>query len=373
MISDELAPVEVIALDIARCDMHYTATSLLSLPSPVAAAEVALLQYAVMAAYEAQVHFAKTTGRRLQADWDADTAQAARTSVKFFADKKRNLDGVIAHFDDLLTANHHAFYPPTRCARFLDFLRDDLSVVTRDGRPYMSLVSAHYLTGRRPDEVADLETVGPALFRLSNGVGNVAGQLLTDTGIAWHEPAAVADLAWFDGRAAVAMPRLFGGELDLPLAAALMTVHGIVACAAYSASRALCGSCEAAARKHRFIALFQSLNALKLLREGNVRTPLSEDVNRLLDEPESAWILSQSGLRNGLVHLGLQDIALDLPTGSTVDDATRAYTGHDPDAVADRVSNHLMRFVDLLTGWMLSPTPRGDSFMGVLHPAPSMD
>lgn len=105
-------------------------------------------------------------------------------------------------------------------------------------------------------------------------------------------------------------------------------------------------------------------------REGRAGTPVSEDVSRLLDDPESAWILSQSGLRNGLVHLGLQDIASGMPTGSTVDDATRAYTRHDPDAVAERVSNHLVRFVDVLTDWMLSPTSRGDSFMGSLHPAP---
>ena len=56
--------------------------------------------------------------------------------------------------------------------------------------------------------------------------------------------------------------------------------------------------------------------------------------------------------------------------GSPGGDAVRAYTGQDPDAVASRVKNHLARFVDLLTTWMLTPTARGDSFLGALHPAP---
>lgn len=338
MAHGEQSPSEAIALDIARCDMHYTATSIISLPPSSVAAETALLQYAVMSAFEARVYLARATGRDLLSEWDAGTAQSARTSMKFFADTKRNLDGVVAHFDSLLAANHQAFYPPARRARFLDFLRDDLSVVTRDGRPYTSLVSAHYLTGLRPDEVADLDTVGPALFRLSTGVGNVAGQLLADSGIAWHGPAPVADLAWFDGRATAALPRLFGGELHLALAGALMTVQSIVACAAHSASRSFCGSCEQAARKHRFITLFQSLNALTIL--SNSPTQLSPDMHSLLRDPDSIWILNQSRLRNGLVHLGLQDIASDLPVGSTVEDAVRAYSGDQPDVVADRVSSH---------------------------------
>jgi hypothetical protein len=89
-----------------------------------------------------------------------------------------------------------------------------------------------------------------------------------------------------------------------------------------------------------------------------------------LDDPESVWVLGQSRLRNGLVHLGLQDIAATLGEGSTVDDAVRAYTGQSPDAVATRVGKHLARFVDHLTTWMLSPTSEGDTFLAALHPAP---
>ncbi len=50
MTQTHLSPIEVIALDIARADMHYVATSLIGLPSAAAAAEIALLQYGVMSA-----------------------------------------------------------------------------------------------------------------------------------------------------------------------------------------------------------------------------------------------------------------------------------------------------------------------------------
>ena len=370
MTPTDLAPIEVIALDIARADMHYVATSLIGLPPSAAAAEIALLQYGAMAAYETQLHFEKATDWRLSADWDADTAKAARMSGKFFADTRRNLDGVVAHFDELLRANHGAFFPSNRRGHFFDFLRDNLSVVSRDGSPYMSLVCAHYLTGLGPEQVGELATVGPAIGRLSTGVGNVAGSLLSDSGIAWHEHGPIPRFAWFDGKSTVALPRLFGGELDPPLAGALMTVQSISMSALHSGSRSLCAWCETAAHKHRFVALFQSLTALEIMRHDGVRPPRSDEMMEFLDGPESAWILGQSKLRNGLVHLGLQDIASGLEPGSTVDDAVRAYTGQDPDSVAGRVANHLVRFVDLLTTWMPAPTANGDSFLGALHSAP---
>lgn len=61
----DLAPIEVIPPNIARADMHYVATSLIGLPSSAVAAEIALVQYGVMAAHEAQLHFGKTLVRSL--------------------------------------------------------------------------------------------------------------------------------------------------------------------------------------------------------------------------------------------------------------------------------------------------------------------
>ncbi|MEX5265893.1 hypothetical protein RF640_17900 [Kocuria sp. CPCC 205231] len=369
MTPSDLAPIETIALDIARADMHYVATSLLGLSS-TAAAEIALLQYGAMAAYEAQLHFEKALGWRLSAEWDADTARAARMSGKFFADTKRNLEGVVTHFEELLQANHGAFFPPNRRGRLFDFLRDDLSVVTLDGSPYTSLVSAHYLAGLRPEQVGDLATVSPAVGQLSVGIGNVAGILLQNSAIAPHRHGPIPPFRWFDGKSRVALPRLFGGELDPPLAAALLTVQSTSSSALQSVSRSLCSWCEAAARKHRFIALFQSLTALEIMRRDGFRSARSTDIMTFLDDPESVWILGQSRLRNGLVHLGLQDIASHLGPGSSIDDAIRAYTGLEPDAVAARTLNHLTRFVSLLTAWMLSPTADGSLFLAALRPAP---
>lgn len=366
----ELDPIEAVALDIARADMHYVATSFLGLPHSAIAAEMALLQYGTMTAYEAQLHFGKALGWKLDADWDADTAKAARMSGKFFADKKRNLNGIVVHFDQLLRANRGAFFLPGRGGRLFDFLRDDLSVVFLDGRPYTSLVSAHYLTGLRPEQVSDLETVGPAIGELSTGLGNVAGLLLRGSGIEFHEPGPVPAFQWFDGKSSVALPRLFGGELEPALAAALLTVHSISSSALISASRSLCPLCEVAARKHRFVALFQSLTALADMRAAGTAVVNAEEAFDFLDDPQSVWVAGQSKLRNGLIHLGLQDIAKSLGTGSTADDAVRAYTGQEPETVSVRVFTHLTRFVDVLTRWMLSPPPHGKTFMAALRPAP---
>lgn len=368
MTLSDLVPIEAIALDIARADMHYVTTSLLGLSSS-AAAEIALLQYGAMAAYEAKLHFEKTLGWRLSAEWDADTAKAARMSGKFFADTKRSLEGVITHFEDLLQANHGAFFPPNRRGKPFDFLRYDLSVVTLHGIPYTSLISAHYLVGLRSSQVGDLATVGPAIGKLSVGIGNLAGTLLQDSTIDPHRHGPIPPFRWLDGNSRIALPRLFGGELDPPLAAALLTVHCTTFSALQSVSRSLCSWCEIAARKHRFIALFQSLKALEIMRQKGIRAPRSIDMMAFLDEPESVWVLGQSKLRNGLVHLGLEDIASSLETGNTIHDAVRAYTGLESNEVAARTVNHLARFVSLLTSWMLSPTADGKFFLSALQPA----
>jgi len=365
----DLAPIEVIALDIARADMHYVTASLLGLPSSSAAAEIALLQYGAMAAYEAQHYFKKALDWQLPAEWDEGAAEAARMSTKFFADTKRNLEGVVTHFEELLRANRGAFFPPGRWGRLFDSLRNDLSVVTLDGNPYTSLVSAHYLAGLSAEQVGDLATVGPAIGQLSVGIGNIAAALLHDSQIDPHPHGPIPHFRWFDGKSTVVLPRLFGGELAPALAVALLTVQSTSSSAMRSVSRSLCSWCEAAARKHRFLALFQSLTALEVLRRKG-RTSQSAEMTAFLEAPESEWVLGQARLRNGLVHLGLQDIASSLGPGSTLGDAVGVYTGQAPDAVAVRVKEHLTQFVAVLTDWMLTPTVDGRSFLAALHPAP---
>ncbi|MDD1477949.1 hypothetical protein [Arthrobacter sp. H16F315] len=366
---EELEPTEVIALEVARTDMHYVAATLLHAPPELAAAEIALVQYGAMAAYESQLYFARTLGWNLKAEWAPDAAKAARMSGKFFADNKRNLDGVVSHFDELLKANHGAFFPPDRAKQF-DALRDDLSVITVDGRPYTSLISAHYLTGLGPTQIASFQEVGPAVGRLSVGIGNIAGALLQNSGIAMHSQSPMPSVEFWDATSTDALPRLFGGELSPSLAAALLTVQSIAATAERGTARAVCQRCEAGAQKHRFVALFQSLTAVTILRDATPEV-FSEDMLALLADPESEWLLAQSKLRNGLIHLGMQDIASKIGPGETIDDAVAAYTGLEAHEVATRVSQHLSRFVTILTSWMLTPRVGGKSFMAALHRPPA--
>ena len=364
------AACETIALDIARADMHYLVTSIVDLPSSDAAAEVALVQYGAMAAYEAQLHFDKTLGVRLSAKWEYETAKASRMSGKFFADTARNLDGVVAHFADLLAANRGAFFPLDRRGRILDFLRDDLAVVILDGQPYTSLVSAHYLSGLTPEQVGNFAAVSAGMLEFSTRIGNVAGALLHESGIGSHRHGPIPSFEWFDGKSTVALPCLFGGELDPPLAAALLTVQSMLMSAVRSTYRVQCRWCEVAARKHRFVALYQALTALDILRRDGVQPSRSTEAMDLLDDPEFLWVLRQSKLRNGMVHLGLQDISSSVRPGHTANDVIRIYSGEEPDAFDNRVTAQLGQLVDVLTRWMLSPTDDGRSFLAALHPAP---
>ncbi|WP_091470891.1 hypothetical protein [Paenarthrobacter nitroguajacolicus] len=359
----------MIALEVARTDMHYVSASLLHAPPELVAAEIALVQYGAMAAYESQLYFARTLGRNLEADWAPDTAKAARMSGKFFADNKRNLDGVVSHFDELLKANHGAFFPADRAMQF-DVLRDDLSVITVDGRPYTSLISAHYLTGLGPAHTASFDEVGPAIRSLSVGIGNIAGALLQNSGIAMHAHAPMPSVEFWDATSTDALPRLFGGGLSPSLAAALLTVQSIAATAERGTARTVCQWCEAGARKHRFVALFQSLTAVTILRDARPEV-FSEDMIALLAEPETEWLLAQSKLRNALIHLGMQDIASKIKPGETLDHVVATYTDLHADEVAVRVSDHLSRFVTILTKWMLTPPVDGNSFMAALHRPPA--
>ncbi|WP_420366046.1 hypothetical protein AAEP80_04085 [Curtobacterium sp. L3-7] len=365
----ELDPAETIALAIARSDMHYVSCSLIGLDGIANAAELGLLQYGVMAAYEAQTHFKRSLGIDLQADWDADTAKAARMSGKFFADNKQHLSGVVSHFEELLDANHQAYFPVNRLRPEFDFLRDDLSVVTLDGRPYMTSVSAHFLMGLRSDQTATLDQAGPAAYRLSVGAGNIAGALLNGSEVAYHSPSASLDFVAWDATSAEALSRLFARTLPPTLAIALATVQSVVRSAELSSARVGCSWCETAARKHRFVALYQGLLALHdLRREQPAFVPAN--VSDLIDDERTRWVLMNDKLRNGLIHLGMQDIASRLHRGDSPDEAISAYTGLTGDEVDERTKERLYTLGETLTTWMLTPPPSGPSFADALHTPP---
>lgn len=365
----ELEPAETIALTVARSDMHYVSCALIGVDGLAGAAELALLQYGVMAAYEAQTHFKRTLNIDLAAGWDPDTAKAARMSGKFFADNKRHLQGVIAHFEALLEANHQAYFPADRFGSQFDFLRDDLSVITLGQRPYITSVSAHFLTGLQPNETATLDQAGPAAYRLSVGVGNITGALLNGSGIASHPRVARLGFVAWDATSSEALPRLFAGTLTPAAAIALLTVQSVVRSAELSEARIGCSWCASAARKHRLIALYQGTLALQDLRDGQP-DKVPAGVSRYIDDERTRWVLQNSKLRNGLIHLGLQDIASSLSPGATIDDAVAAYTGLTADETDELVKERLHVLGETLTTWMLSRPSTGRTFTEALHAPP---
>jgi hypothetical protein len=365
----EWEPIELIALQVACADLHYVASALVGLPGDAQAAELALVQYGAMAAYETQLHFQKTVGWAIDAGWDPATAKAARMSGKFFADNRRNFDGVVDHFDDLLAANHGAFFPKDRRGKLFDFLRDDLSIVTLSGRPYMNMISGHYLTGLRPTQVAELGTAGPVLHQLAFGIGQVTAQVLGGVNLERHPPAQPAPFEWWDTKVAQALPRLFGNQLPASVAASLMTVHSILMSATRAGDRVQCGWCALAARKHRFVATFQSLKALQILHNRGEHA-LPDRVTALLDRPDAAWLMEHEKLRNALVHLGMQDIRDRIERGHGVDAAVAAYTGQAASEVDARTSQVLRELVEAMTEWILTPPAGKQTIHDVLKPAP---
>jgi hypothetical protein len=363
----EMEPVEVIALGVARADMHYVSSALVGRSGDTIAAEIAIVQYGAMAAYEAQLHFNTVLGCSIDPGWDAATAKAARMSGKFFADTKRNLDGVVSHFEDLLAANHGAFYPADRRGKLFDFLRDDLSVVTLGGKPYTNLLSAHYLTGLTAQQTATLGETGPVLKKLAFGIGRTAAALLADAGLDEHPPTKPPEFKWWDTKSGRAIPRLFAGQLPAALGAALLTVHSVLMSAASSSNRVACAWCETAARKHQFVTLFQVLTALEILQRSDPES-VPPRIWHLLQEAESQWLLSQRRLRNGLVHLGMQDIGDRVQVGDGVESAVTAYTGEESDVVAARVSALTAHVVDVLSDWMMTPNRSKATFQSALKP-----
>lgn len=368
---ENLVPVEAVALQIARTDLHYVTACYLGLDASASAAELALIQYGLMASYEAQVHFKKTLGIELHADWPADVAKAARMSGKFFDDSKRNFEGVVDHFEELTAANRGAFFPVDRRGRIFDFLRDDLSVTYRNNVPYTANISAFFLTGLAPADTSTIGDVGPKVRQLAIGLGNIAAQLLLDSGQPVHGTPPVTGLEVFDAKSRKALPRLFAAQHPPALSVALLTIQGMLASARASSSRATCSWCEQAAAKHRFVALFQTLKALSIMRSTESSRSSPRQLNLILDEPESQWVLDNAKLRNGLIHLGLQDIALRLDHASTIDEVILAYSGESAEAVNARVARHLETVFQMLTSWATAAPSSKRSFRDALHPAPA--
>jgi hypothetical protein len=93
-------------------------------------------------------------------------------------------------------------------------------------------------------------------------------------------------------------------------------------------------------------------------------------VSSLLEDERTRWVLSNAKLRNGLVHLGLQDIASELRPGDSIDDAITAYTGLTADDAEERTKERLYALGEALSTWMLAAPPSGPSFADALHAPP---
>ena len=364
---------DALALRMTMDDLRYATGSALSAASAGGTHPKlwGFVQWGVMVAYEGHKRLANAHSLNMELGWDSEVAAAARHSGKFFDDRWLSLDGVIGRFEELLASNHAAYFPPNRRGRAFDFLRHDLSIMIADGEVVLTNVSGYFMMGMPPTTVSDLEAVGPLGHRLTMGIGEATAAFTGETldAIREHGNSDLPPVSWWDATSSKALASAFGGELSPPLAIAVMTVQSAVQIARRWARASCCPACVRAARKHRFIVLYQALRSLELLRDADRdlgRVGATHVEAALRDHDELLGVPFRR-LRNGWLHLGTTDLATELPSDATSTDLVRGYADMDLDAFDSVVDGALDEIARVLNMWILQPDKRGRTLLDDLH------
>ena len=366
---------DALALRMTMDDLTYASGSALSAATSGGTHPKlwGFVQWGVVVAYEGHKHLANAHSLDLELGWDPEFAAAARHSSKFFVDRWLSLDGVIGRFEQLLASNHAAYFPPNRRRRAFDFLRHDLSIMIANDEVILTNVSGYFMMGTPPTTIADLEAIGAQGHRLTMGIGEATAAFTGETldAIRQHGNSDLPAVSWWDATSSKALASAFGGELPPPLAIAVLTVQSALQIARRWAHASCCPACVRAARKHRFIVLYQALRSLELLRvsgRGLGRVGAAH-VEEALRQHKDVDLLSAPfrRLRNGWLHLGTTDLATELTADATSTDLVRGYADMDLDAfdaVVDRALDDVARALNV---WILQPYARGRTLLDHLH------
>lgn len=335
------------------------------------------MQWATAVGFEAQKHLGDVHDVRFELDWEDEFAAAARHGSKFFDGGPTQLDRVVNDFGLLAAATHLSFFPPDRRGGpIFDFPRDDLSVVADGGEVLLTNVTGHFMVGLPPERAAQLDVIGVHVRRLTTGLGQLASMFTSARvdEIRQHGNAdPVVQLTWWDGKMERAIPATFGGELDRPLAFAVISILSSVQGARRWGRAACCASCAAAALKHRFVVAHHAAKSIAALADRDELGPLARERLTILARMDDALVLTSGPyrrLRNGWLHLGLGDVAAEISDSSDLLAVVRAYAATDPATLDATVDRYLGELASRLNGWLLTSAQNGRGLFRHLHRPP---
>lgn len=358
-------------MDIALGDLRYVAGSVLK--SDGGPKSWPFVQWAAAVGFEAQKHLGDVHDIRLKLDWEREFAATARHGSKFFDGRTTQLDSVVKDLSLLASATHLSFSPPNRRGGpIFDFLRDDLSVIADGDEVLLTNVTGHFMVGLPPERAAQLAVIGLHVRTLTTGLGQLTS-MFTGAGvdeIRKHGNAEPTHLSCWDGKMKRALPATFGGELDLGLAFAVISILSTVQCAQRWGRAVCCASCAAAALKHRFVVAHHAAKSIASLAGRDVLGPLGSERLAVIASADEALVLTSGPyrkLRNGWLHLGLGDVAADFSDGSGPLAVVRAYTDSDPATLATTVDTYLGKLSITLNDWLLTPAQNARGLFSHLH------
>ncbi|MEF2254348.1 hypothetical protein [Microbacterium schleiferi] len=362
---DSLLPVELhekLSMTIAASDLQYVAGSILGVGSHPRS--WAMSQWGVMVTFELDQTLRRVHSADPGLGWEPTIAAAARHAGKFF-DGKRNLDEVLTSFRSLITSNEQVFFPSRR-VRALDLLRNDVSFITDGTELVLTSLSGQFMLGFPPEKILTLAEWGPHARALMAGVGQAAAWTFEGRdldGFAAHGDHHDDTVTWWDGKLSRVVPVAFAGELSLELALSLISIHSTVQAARRWTRTTCCAWCATASLKHRFVVLHHAARSFEMLsgRPDLLGPEATEHVRELMADVHVRTVVTPPyrRLRNGWFHLGLGDIAQQLPRDPDLLTPVTLYAGIDPldlDAFVDR---GLDAVAALMNAWIVEPEPGG--------------
>lgn len=367
-----LEPPAMLGLALARADLGYV---LAALEDNHVERALAFVQYAVLVAFEAHAF----GSRQLKLDmpelgWDPALAAAARNGAKFFDDNRRDLGQLAADVAQFDLATRQAFTGGSirRLARALGIRNPDLAVLMVRSVPVATNITLAFNVGAQVPGPGTIREAGRVMHDLAFGVGQMVGTLRA-AGPPHRPPGGELDRdwSWGDGVSSACYAEAFAGDIPRTYVPLMLMLQGAAATAALAARSGCCGSCQAAAFKHRLVVTHHLARSLKMLTNAHVlEAPALARVNAMLTTPAVVDVLGLRALRNGLVHLGMSDVpaaAFDSP--DPLPAVVRYYSSGRTYAVIDEtVRKALAHINDELTGWLLTPTPHGVGLHGLLRP-----
>lgn len=236
----------------------------------------------------------------------------SRHSLKLFEDTKRGVDGQLKYFRNVLMPAHRDRFLGNVRFKALRFLETDLGIYRYSGRLITTTHAANFFMGQDPQALLAMagEDIRAIYQQHGTFVATLGGQLGTpgQTFVS-HLDASKFNHRDEDVRSERYYAKIFDGSSN-PDLNALLTAFQAMLNFAHMAKIGASGATEYSAFKMRFLALYQVLGSLRILRDDKLRILTDRSthfVNTLLDSEEAQLILAPHSkpFRNTLMHYNL--------------------------------------------------------------------